>query len=436
MTMVDNSIPKGIRYLLLDAFFVKGALTILDQCCVSGTNFLTGVIIARTCGKEQFGLYVLGFSMFLFFSISLQQSLIISPYTIFGPRLKGKEHFVYMGSTLIHQIGLSLLAVVTLALISGVILARIGLPQLEPVGWSLCGTIPLILLKEYARRICFAELKIHLALFMDVSVAIIQIGTLMLLAQYNLLSPSRSFVVIGAACGFASLAWLIRNRKSIILEKRQIALHLYHNCMFGKWVFGTSLAELMGAELYPWCLTMFYGTTATGVLAVCIGVVSLISPFVVGVQNLLGPKMARAFTETGTLEIRKMAINTTIFLAVIVGVFCVIMITMGDRIVLLIYGEKYAGNGSVVSVLALSVYVLTITIPEDYGIWAMERPDLNFKINFIVLLIAVSFGLFLAKSLGPLGAAFGLLIARITAATFRSIVFTKLFRVSELGNKQ
>ena len=41
------------------------ALSVLDQGVVSGTRFLTTVLIGRACAPEELGLYSLGFSVVL-----------------------------------------------------------------------------------------------------------------------------------------------------------------------------------------------------------------------------------------------------------------------------------------------------------------------------------------------------------------------------------
>ena len=49
------NIAKEMRKHLLERIAI---VTLADQCIVSATNFLTGIIIGRVCTKEQFGLYV------------------------------------------------------------------------------------------------------------------------------------------------------------------------------------------------------------------------------------------------------------------------------------------------------------------------------------------------------------------------------------------
>jgi len=139
----------------------KGLVTLADQAVVSMTNFVTGVIIGRACTKDEFGLYMLGLSIMLYVT-NLQTSLILTPYMILSPRLQGDAHALYTGSTLIHQFALSALAMLWLA-VGGVVLSLGMGPQgLVPVVWSLVVVIAFILLRDYARQVCFAQLTVPL----------------------------------------------------------------------------------------------------------------------------------------------------------------------------------------------------------------------------------------------------------------------------------
>lgn len=53
----------------------SGIITIIDQAIVSVTGFVMGIIVARTCDKTEFGLFVLGLTI-LTFALSLQSSVI------------------------------------------------------------------------------------------------------------------------------------------------------------------------------------------------------------------------------------------------------------------------------------------------------------------------------------------------------------------------
>ena len=130
---LNGMIRKGIE-LLCGSTTREGMLTLADQAVASTTNFLTGVIIGRACTKEEFGLYMLGFTI-LFFATDLHASLVSTPYMIYSPRLKGRAHSLYTGSSLIHELGLSVMVIIVLVVGGGC-----SASALAPKSWPLwCG---------------------------------------------------------------------------------------------------------------------------------------------------------------------------------------------------------------------------------------------------------------------------------------------------------
>src|ERR1039458_5166888 len=237
----------------------QGILSLVDQAVVSATNFLTGIIIARACSKEELGLYMLGFSLILLVT-DLQTSLISTPFMIYAPRLRDDAHALYTGSTLLHQSALSLLIVAALACGAYVTASGVGPRGLGPVLWALVAVATLIMLREYARRIYFACLKVKRALLLDTCIAVGQISGLLLLAHLGLLSASRACWLIGFACGVAVLGWLWSERSFYRLRIGESLADLKKNWMFGKWVLASGLVWSISMNLYSWLLAAFHGT--------------------------------------------------------------------------------------------------------------------------------------------------------------------------------
>jgi O-antigen/teichoic acid export membrane protein len=419
-------LKKGVG-LLTAATKHMGIITLADQGFVSAANFLTGVIIGRICTREQFGLYILGFTI-VSFLMDIQTSLISSPYTVYSPRLKNSGHAQYSGSTLIHQLSLSVLAMVGLVAGGLALCIGIGPQDLLPVVWALVVVITFILLREYARRICFAGLRMKTALVLDFSVALGQISGVGLVAYLGFLSASSAYWVIGIACGIAALGWLMVYRKAFSFNFNQIISDLRHNWLFGKWVFAGNMLSLISSQyLSPWLVTGFVGAGATGVFGACWWVVALVNPFLIGLGNFLGPRLAHANTQ-GILELKKVILKATFFIIGITGLFCFVLILWGGSLVVLVYGSKYAGNNAVVSVLALSVVASAVSLAVGYGLWALERPQVNFKVSIIQLGVTLTIGLMFVKPFGLLGIACGLLAGNAAASIVRCIVFNRLVR--------
>jgi O-antigen/teichoic acid export membrane protein len=400
----------------------QGLFSLADQAFASITNFVTGVIIARSSTKEEFGLYMLGFSLILLVS-DLQTSLIATPYMVYAPRLKGRARALYAGSTLIHQIVFSLLGM--LALGCAAIGSRFGIgPRgLEPVLWALGAVVGLIMLREFVRRICFAGLKLRSVLVFDICVGLVQVGGLLLLAHFGVLSASVAYWLIGPVCGVAAVIWLWRERDFFHLQLGRSVADLKTNWTFGRWVFASGLVYTASANLYPWLLAFFHGPAAAGVFAACFGVVSASNPALLGLQNFLGPKIAHEFATKGQRALRIFVVKITAMLALPVGLLTLVLMLWGERFVTLLYGSRYTGNGLIVGVLALNLVAGVLGFPFSRALLATERARADFLLNLVALFIMLTLGLRLVQTHGALGAAIGLVGANFATSLVKAGIF-------------
>ncbi len=418
-----RAVNGGVKFLSRAATGNE-LITLFDQAIASGTNFLTGVIIGRLCSKEQFGLYMLGFSIVLFIT-NTQVSFISTPYTVYVPRLKGKDASRYTGSTLIHQLGYSALTIAGL-FIGGAALSLTGDPNgLAPVIWALAGAITFILLREYIRRICFALLQTRTVLCIDAFVAIVQITGLLLLARNGYLSAGMAYIMIGFACGLTVVIYFFQKRELFRPKFTHVTKDFRKNVSFAKWLFAGSIAHMASTQLYPWILALYHGTASTGTYGACMGVLFLANPFLIGISNFIGPKLAHAYARGGVDELSRDVLKTTALIGVVMVSFCVAILFFGNLIVVLMYGDKYGGNGAVISILALNQLAVALTMPLSNGLFAMERPDVGFKSYLLAFLVTATIGLYLVKMLGLYGVALGLLAGNITASMYRFVRYRK-----------
>ena len=88
---------------------------VLDQALVSGVNFLTIILLARSLAPVDFGYFVLAFTI-LQTAGTLQASLITRPHNVLGAVRHGREYADYSTTAATVQIGLAVaLALVALA---------------------------------------------------------------------------------------------------------------------------------------------------------------------------------------------------------------------------------------------------------------------------------------------------------------------------------
>jgi O-antigen/teichoic acid export membrane protein len=323
-------------------------------------------------------------------------------------------------------------------LAGGMIAAALGAgPRgLGPVLRALAATVGIILLREYARRVCFARLRLRTAFVFDACIAAGQVSGLLFLAHFRLLSASRAFWAIGLATGIALGWWLWTDRGFYRPRISESRADLKKNWAFGKWVFASGLVWAVSMNLYPWFLAAFHGTGSTGVWAACLGVVSAGNPAVLGIQNLVGPKIAHEYAAAGPHALRRLVLRITTAISLPVSVLCLVLILWGGRLMSVLYGRQYAGNNRVVAILALSVLISAPAFCFSRALYAIERADLDFQVNFAALFVMVTLGVWLVRAFGPLGAAFGLLAGNFATSALKAAVYLKIPGRTATARKQ
>jgi O-antigen/teichoic acid export membrane protein len=416
--------------LLIKLIGHKWFLTLVDQSIISGTSVLVGIIIGRTCGKEQLGLYILGTSIIGLIIIA-QDSIIWSPYAVFSPRLSGTAHSLYAGSTFLHQIALSGLAMMVLAGVGVFLSGAVAGGGLGSVVWTLLAVGSAITFREYIRRICFAHLQMKASLLIDGGVAFVLLSGLGLLVYLGKLSASRAFAVIGGGCALAGLVWVLWAWKTMAFSLKQALQDLRHNLAFGRWILGANFAVFLSNQLSLWFLTWFHGVAAVGTFAACQGIVALANPFLAGSGLFLKVKTAHVLAQGGIDKLRGLVIRSTLVIALGMSLFSMVVFIAGDHLVSLVYGPEYAGHRVILATLALRSLADALEHGIYYGLLAMEKPDLLFKINLLRVGIMLTIGYWLVKAMGPLGAAAGLLISDLAALLTQGWLFRKSFYASE-----
>jgi O-antigen/teichoic acid export membrane protein len=401
----------------------KSALSLADQAVVSGTNFLTTVLVGRWCGAQELGVYALGFSLQVFL-ICVQDSLINGPYTIYRTRSPRGTPAEDLGSTLAHQALLSAVAVLALAAV-GACLA----PPLAAVAWTLAAVLPFILLREFGRRVAFAHLRMAEALVLDLVVAVAQLIGLPWLASVGALSAASAFAAIGVACALVGVTWLSLKRRNFVLRWGPVWANAAQNWSLGKWLFASQVTYSIQGYFIHWLLAWMLGATATGIYAACLTVALFANPIILGIGNAFTPRACLAFTEGGSTALRSVVWKTFLLTAVIMGVFCTVVLAGGTNLMALLYrGGQYEGHDHALVALVLAVLMSALGMPAANGLAAIERPDLSFKVGVLVVVLSVLLVPWLVAAWGLTGAAYGFLAGHLLGAGGRWLAFLARLR--------
>lgn len=401
---------------------------LVDQGVVSVTNFATGVIIGRACGKFELGAYALAWTL-MTLAIEFSATLTTTPYTVFGPQLSREQRRLYLGSVFVHQLSVSVLFALTMG--AGAILAlRTGWlsPSLASVISATAFAILFISLREFIRRVSFAELKVGLALVIDLVTCLSQAVGVLLLLHFHRLTAARTYTLLGIACAFVSIGWLTFHRGAFHVDAGSCVQDLKRNWRFAKWVLGSWILATVAAYLYPWLLAIFHGTSVTGIWAACSTIVALGNPVSLGLGNRLGPQIHNTFATSGTEAMRRSVHRSSVLFLLLLSPIVLALVVGGGRIVTLVYGGAYAGNAAIVILLVLNMWVSAMTFPVTRGLFSLDHAKADMLINVVSVVLLFTAGIAAVKAYSALGAAATLLATSVVAGVMRIVVFEREVR--------
>ena len=135
MTTVQTNLstPIVVRTPARSKFFGKNIWAIGDQVLISGSNFVTMVLVARALGAEAFGLFTLVYSVLLLSNI-VQSTLVTVPHNVLGSNREGAAFGRFTFSMGLAQAGLVSAEALLIAAAAAVAFAR-GAAVLRIVPW-------------------------------------------------------------------------------------------------------------------------------------------------------------------------------------------------------------------------------------------------------------------------------------------------------------
>ena len=184
--------------------------SLADQVLVSGSNFLTGIVLARTLGIEAFGAYVIA-QMYLLYANTFQASLVVSPMMTAVPAQHDKREQKrmirgFMGYTLLVLL-ITLLGVLGLAWVLGIFSPHLGVGQLA---LPLAAAMAAFQMQDWMRRALYVQTSNRQVFFSDAIAYGGQLGILVWLSSQAALDVDAALWTMAAAFSCSAVMTLIK----------------------------------------------------------------------------------------------------------------------------------------------------------------------------------------------------------------------------------
>lgn len=421
---VDSGSEERPRLLerLRDSDAFSSLLAITDQAMISGTNFVTAVLVGRCCGEESLGLYSL-VAAALAMTIGVQDQLITAPYILYRNRCRPRRLQGYSGSVLVHQ-----------SLIVSLITIALGMMWLMiPGSQALASTIatiflvcsPVILFRAFVRNLALARCDFPTVFLLDAIVCLTQLTVVGSLAATGSLSLPAIYVALGITSALATVLWFRKHRSEFRIHRKAIRIDAVRNWRFGRWALATHLAGTSTPYIMPWVLFAIHGERATGLLASCSVIVGVANILLAGMEDFLTPRATSAYAQGGATELLAVLRKMRFFVLLAIGSVCAVAFGFGELVIQTLYDGKFVGAGELVGLLTLAVLANALGNLSGNGLWAIDRPKANFTADMATLVVAVIFASLLIGPYSAKGAVIATLLASVVGATFRHVIFRK-----------
>jgi O-antigen/teichoic acid export membrane protein len=380
---------------------------IADRVLLGIATFLTGVLVGRSGTPEEFGAFTLGMTA-VFFAIAAQESLLAAPYTVCSRDYSDGDQRRYLGSVFLHLLmlsgGLASLLIATAAVAYAVSLVEVSVLLL-----TLGLVIPPVLVREFARRIDYADLRPRNAVLLSGGVSLFQLALTFLLFATGRLHPASALAVIGVASLGGAMAWLASYWKRMEFDLADLRPAFASNMVIGRWIFATQMSEMARIQALPWLLAAIIDTAAAGLYAACYAISSLASPVLIAVSNIVVPQIVHQEHEGGVRAVRRFVAQTTAWLTCALAAYSAALCATSAFIVQLVYGADYSNTAHTLIVLSVAQVFLASNLAPARALMVFKRADLAFWSQLASLAPTAILGAIWILWFGPVGAAYALL---------------------------
>jgi O-antigen/teichoic acid export membrane protein len=404
-----------------------GLLSVMDQALVSGTSFVTTLLIGRTCSRETLGLFALAISL-IALARAIQEQLVSAPYLVYAGRDRGRTLATYTGHCLLQHAALSVGAMLAFGGLWIALAAGWGPSGLLPAMPVLTVALPFVLLREHVRQTAYGQLEPRAAVAVDAIAAAVQLGLIGLLAWHGWLNLIAIYACMGLACAVAAGGWLYARRTAIGFQAEALWTDTRRNWVLGRWALACHLVGQLAPFVMPWLLALSHDEGAAGLLAACVTLSGPAGMLLAGYANYLTPRLSHLYANEGPRGLWAMLVRSAGVFTVGLGLFCALAWIWGDELVALAYGERYAGGGPVFALLATVVLVNSFGVLAGNGLWAMELARANFRADVLTMLATVGTAACAIGPYGPAGCAVSILVGTTAGASLRVAILIGALR--------
>lgn len=394
-----------------------------DQALASGGSFLANLMLARTQSKEEYGLFALSYSFYMFLT-SIHNSTILEPYTVYGSGRYRERFAEYLRLMMRWNAGLGLA-------LSGILfLAYLLLWWIAPQWTSrallgLALTVGVLLSGLFLRRVFYIQRQAALAAKTSIVFFLTVACGLWLATKAHALDSFSAFLIL-------ALGWIVAGaafgRKLAFGNPKQRFHELEpsywrEHWKYTRWVLATAFVYQFATQGYYWLLAGFLSVKEVGELRAMYLLVSPTEQLFAALTFLVLPALASHYAAKRMGNFLFLWKRNVLAVLGVTGLFALGVRIFGTQAMHVLYAGKYDGLAPLLYVLALSPLFMGVGGTMMNALNAAEKPKLVFYGFLCSATATLLLGIPLVIRWGLRGATYGMLLSGATYAAAMTVGF-------------
>lgn len=323
----------------------KGGLAVLDQGLFAGSNFLVNILLARWLLPEEYGAFVVAYSIVLLISVA-QSAFLYEPMLIYGSKYTDDlELAKYLLSIIgVYWVAALILSFVVATVAVALVSTALESDMLAQTILTISFVMPFILFYWLLRRAYYLRVQLKWPMVAGILYLVLVSTGLFALHKYQLLTSSSSLLVLGSISGINATLLLIMLQlpwKKAIIQISFSQGNIANAWNYGKWIMGSQVSLWIISNV-PYVLLASSSLNSTGVLRALLNLFVPFQNLLIGLANLWLSIMPREYRASGIQGFIKKTITiNAVFLVPISLLYAIIVAHFRNQILLILYGGQY-----------------------------------------------------------------------------------------------
>ncbi len=400
---------------------------LVDQGCYSLTSFLVGMLVARSCAKDKYAQYVLGFSLVAFFQTAVR-SLISVPFTVLSARQEPSRRAQYTASAMVQQLAASMLVAAGLLVAAAISWSVVPSGDMATVLIGASAAAVGVLLRDFVRAVQLARVNIKGCLTLGLAANGLTIAAVVAVYLAGELTIPLAFGLLAGGSGLpAAILWLTQ-RKHSRLNARCIISDTRMNWRFGRWTLLAVIANSLCVRALPWLVLLWCSRQTVAALGVVVALAGVVNPITLGAAEYLMAYLSNRRGTAGMENVAAAGLGIIKYIAAVCAIYVAAVAVWGDWLTGVLFTSAYRGHGLALTIMSLAVAVEALNAPLRALLRVADRPHKEFHSSIVACGVSLVVASAAVPTLGLTGAVLAVVANRVCL-----IALNWVFLSRELG---